>query len=189
MYMLQTFYLRTSRQLRQLTLETKVPVVKQMTEVSSGIHHIRAMKMQSYLFADGLAHIDNNSKPVYMLRCIQQWLGLAISLIVMFIAVIIITIALTARNLASDNSIGVGMVALIPLGDNLGNVIRSWMSLETSLGAMWRLKWFAENTPTEENLVATEANAEAFKDWPATGNVIFKDVSSSYRQGYDLVSI
>ncbi|CEJ92652.1 hypothetical protein VHEMI08288 [[Torrubiella] hemipterigena] len=182
-YLLQSFYLRTSRQMRQLSLETKVPIVKQITEVSSGIEHIRAMKMQDYLLADGFKHIDNNSKPVYMLRCIQQWLWLVINLVVTFIAVMIMTIALTARHLASDNSIGVGMVALIPLSDNLGNVIRSWMSLETSLGAMWRLKWFTENTPTEQNETALDADDVRLKNWPETGAIEFREVNASYSIG------
>lgn len=72
------------------------------------------------------------------------------------------------------------MVALIPLGDNLTNVIRSWLMLETSLGAMWRLKWFDENTPTEDNATATVADEERLKHWPAMGSVVFDDVSSSY---------
>lgn len=186
-YFLQKFYLRTSRQLRQLQLENQVPIVKQITEVATGMEHIRPMRMQKAFIDGGFYNIDQSSKAVYYMRCIQQWLALVVNMLVMVIAVVMIVIALTSRRFASENSIGVGMVTLIPLGENMGIAVKVWTELETALGAMARLKWFTKTTPSEPNAEATPEQASQFASWPKTGKVEFRDTCASYRPGARLV--
>lgn len=179
-YFLQKFYLRTSRQMRQLAIANKVPMVKQIGQVSSGIQHIRSMKMQDDLLVRGFATVDTSTKPIYLLRCIQQWLAFVIQLLVMIIAVTLVSVAVSSRRFSSDGSVGVSLVALIPLGDNIGFMIKNWMNLEVCLGAMTRIKWFKANTPTEKKATATEAELSALTNWPKNGNIEFSNVSASY---------
>lgn len=186
-YFLQRFYLRSSRQLRQMQLETQVPVVKQVTEVSAGIEHIRSMKMHERLIEQGHQAIDESTKPVYYMRCIQQWLSLVVNMELMVISVIIIVISLTAKHLASANAVGVGMVTLIPLSEQMGIAVRAWTEVEIALGAMARLKWFTQNTPKEANATATEEAKVAMASWPANGKVEFKKACASYQVGGPLV--
>lgn len=179
-YFVQKFYLRTSRQMRQLAIENKVPMVKQIGQVSSGIQHIRSMKMQDDLLVRGLATVDTSTKPIFYLRCIQQWLTFVIQLLIMIIAVTLVTIAVSARRFSSDGSVGVSLVALIPLGDNIGFMIKNWMSLEVCFGAMSRIKWFTANTPAEKKATATEAELSSLADWPKNGDLEFNNVCASY---------
>lgn len=186
-YFLQRFYLRSSRQLRQLQLETQVPVVKQVTEVSMGIDHIRPMKLQGRLNEQGHRAIDESTKPVYYMRCIQQWLSLVVKMELMVISVVLIVVSLTSKHLASANAVGVGMVTLIPLSEQLGLAVRTWTEVEIALGAMARLKWFTQNTPTEANATASDEAKNLLSSWPTNGKVEFKKACASYQVGGPLV--
>ena len=54
LYVLQKFYLRTSRQLRFLDLEAKAPLYTQFTETLDGLHTIRAFGWEGEI---GRAHV------------------------------------------------------------------------------------------------------------------------------------
>ena len=89
--------------------------------------------------------------------------------------------------LRSDISPGyVGLALLNVMGFNelLAQIIKNWTKLETSFGAIARLKSFSastanENLPCESGCVPD--------DWPSQGAIEFKNVSASYTAGGDLV--
>lgn len=66
-YMIQKFYLRTSRQMRHLDLETKSPLYRLFTETASGIITIRALGWKEDLMNEHLHNLDHSQKPYYML--------------------------------------------------------------------------------------------------------------------------
>lgn len=66
-YMIQKFYLRTSRQMRHLDLETKSPLYRLFTETASGIITVRALGWKKDLTKEHLHNLDHSQKPYYML--------------------------------------------------------------------------------------------------------------------------
>ncbi|KAE8350023.1 P-loop containing nucleoside triphosphate hydrolase protein [Aspergillus coremiiformis] len=68
---------------------------------------------------------------------------------------------------------------MITLGQILSELIQNWTLLETSLGAIARIKNFAEDTPSEERNSNVQAQ-EPPPEWPQDGEIAFVDTGIAY---------
>lgn len=80
--------------------------------------------------------------------------------------------------LANSISAGASLVTLMSFGDQLTHFIQSYTLLETSLGAVNRLKTFSEKVTPE-----TQPGEDTVPgiSWPNKGEIVIKGVSASYR--------
>jgi ABC-type multidrug transport system fused ATPase/permease subunit len=176
-YIIQHFYLRTSRQLRVRELETKAPLFTKFTETSSGIQQIRAFQWQEAFTLKMQAALDYSLIPYYTLFCVQRWLTLVLDLITCAVATMLVTLALEYRRETSDNALGLSMLSVVTFSGSLGSLLESWTELEISLGAIARLKMFCFGTPQERD----DDKAQHIPEhWPSTGRIEFRGVSASY---------
>lgn len=178
LYMIQHYYLRTSRQLRHLSLETMSPLVTQFTETISGIAHIRNFGWQEHFRKQIFTILSYAQTPFYYLLCIQQWLNLALDFTTLVVGVILTSIALVFPNSSSDTAVGLALLNLISFSATASLFLQSWVRLETSLGGLARIQVFCKETPVEQD--ATDA-PELPDSWPLTGNIDFNCVTASYR--------
>lgn len=176
-FYIQRGYLRTSRQLRFLDLEEKAPVYTQFLETLSGLVTIRAFGWSGFAKARNHMLIDKTLRPYYLLMMVQQWLELVLNLVTAGLALIVVGLAVKLRSSVSAGLTGVSLVQLITLAETLKLLIQFWTSLETSLGAVARIKNFSEETPDERLPGETHVPPE---DWPARGEVEIRGVSVSY---------
>lgn len=120
--------------------------------------------------------VDTSQRPAYLLVMIQQWLNLVLNLIVMVIAAILTSLAVRLHSNTAFT--GASLVTLMNFGDSLSGIIIWWTKLETSIGAVARLKTFNEKVEPEdkehEDLIPAE-------HWPQNGVVDIKDLSASYK--------
>ncbi|TWU71096.1 hypothetical protein ED733_000130 [Metarhizium rileyi] len=178
LYALQKFYLRTSRQLRLLDLQTSAPLYTHLLETIDGLSTIRAFGWQSATTEEALRLLDQAQKPHYLLFCVQRWLTLVLDLFVAACGVVLMTFSVVLPWSASAGSIALALVNLIGLSQLLTHVISTWTTLETSLGAIARLKSFEKSTPQEPCL--TEQAREPPDVWPSSGSIQIKDITASY---------
>ncbi|KAH8204385.1 hypothetical protein TruAng_001436 [Truncatella angustata] len=182
LWLLQRFYLRTSRQLRFLDLDAKSPIYAQFLETLSGLATIRAFGWQEDFTLKADKRLDYSQKPFYLLYSIQRWLNLVLDLIVACLAVILIAIAVALRNSTSVGFAGVALFNIMNLSAALKSAITSWTTLETSIGAVARVKRYEESTP-DENLI--DEDQEPPQMWPTSGTIIFDNVTASYKDDSD----
>ncbi|KAE8321596.1 P-loop containing nucleoside triphosphate hydrolase protein [Aspergillus sergii] len=95
------------------------------------------------------------------------------------LTVLIVGAALALRKHVDPGLLGVALVMMIDLGQVLSELIQNWTLLETSLGAIARIKNFAENTPSEEKDLAVQVQ-EPPPEWPRHGEIVFSDTSIAY---------
>lgn len=108
-YFVQRVYLRTSRQLRFLDIETRTPVYSHFLETIEGLSTIRAFGWEEEFKEVNRARLDNSQKPYYLLFCIQRWLSLVLDLLVAAMAVLVVALALNLRQSTSPGLLGVSM--------------------------------------------------------------------------------
>lgn len=178
LYIIQRFYLRTSRQIRYLDLEMKSPLYTQFTETLAGLSTIRAFGWAASTLAENHRRLDMSQKPFYILFCIQRWLQVVLDLFVAGIAVVLVAFALNFPNSTSQGAIGLAMLNIVNFSQSLTHMITMWTRLETSLGAISRLKWFIHNTPNENRPEERETVPD---QWPSKGCIELENVTASYR--------
>ncbi|KAI9736588.1 MAG: hypothetical protein M1818_006099 [Claussenomyces sp. TS43310] len=176
-YGVQKYYLRTSRQLRILDLELKAPLYTQFLETLGGLTTIRAFKWEKDSICLNHKLVDQSQKPFYLLLMIQRWLTLVLDLSSMVLAIIVTTVAVQTRNTVSVGFTGVSLVQIISLTNYLRMMLSFWAQLETSIGAVARVKHFEAKTASE-NL--PEENVEPAADWPNEGSIKIDGLSASY---------
>lgn len=122
--------------------------------------------------------LDTSQRPAYLLAMIQRWLAFTLDIIVMILAIIVVVLSTQLRSSTGLGLTGASLVTLMTFGSSLTNLIRCYTLLETSLGAISRLKTFSTKAGREdqagEDMVLDE-------DWPQRGSIEIKNVSATYR--------
>ncbi|KAI1651140.1 putative ABC multidrug transporter [Daldinia loculata] len=175
LYGIQKFYLRTSRQLRLLDLEAKSPLYTHFLDTSNGVVTLRAFGFIANDRAKNAYLLDTSQRPAYLLTMIQQWLGLVLNFVVAIIAVMLTALSISLRS--NSGFTGASLVTLMGFGETLTNVVTYYTLLETSLGAITRLKSFEKDAGLEDK---DEEDIIPPKEWPQHGEISLKGVSASY---------
>ena len=178
LYLIQRFYLRTSRQLRFLDLEAKSPLYTQFTEMLAGIATVRAFGWQSFLETRAKALLDRSQRPFYLLFAVQRWLTLVLDLIVAAMAVILIVLVVALKGKLSAGYVGVALLNVILFSQSIKLLISFWTQLETHIGSVARIKNFTTNPVREDR---EDEDMVPPPNWPSQGQIEFKNISAAYR--------
>ncbi|MCJ1308796.1 hypothetical protein MMC25_002451 [Agyrium rufum] len=177
LYVLQRFYLQTSRQIRLLSIEAQAPLFTQFTESVDGAATIRAFGWQKLYQDRNYRLLDISQKPTYMLQCIQHWLVFVLDLIVAAVVTALVAIVVTLKDQFSAGSVGVSLVVIVGFNTILARLISCWTKLESSIGAVARVRRFV----TTDEHRGRPSRAESLPlNWPQAGALEFKDLVASY---------
>jgi ATP-binding cassette, subfamily C (CFTR/MRP), member 1 len=184
MYVIQKYYLRTSRQLRILDLEMKAPLYTQFGETASGLATIRAFDWADKFYERNAFLLDESQRPFYLLMCVQRWLNLVLELVVAGLVLVLLVIVVQTRATIDPGLVGVGLLSAVSLSNSITNLVLTWTNMETSIGAVARIRDFVRTT-TSEHL--PQERDEPRSKWPENGEVQFANFSASYSADSDLV--
>lgn len=176
-FLVQKFYLCTSRQLRLLDIEAKAPLFSQFLEALSGVASIRAYGWTDEYRRRNREALDTSQRPYYLLFCIQRWLNLVLDILVALLAVMLVGIATGLRGKGSLEFLGVALFNIVGFSRSLQQLITQWTGLETAIGAVSRIRSYVMRTKPESSGPETDTIS---KDWPKNGGIEFVDVSASY---------
>ena len=176
-YILQKFYLRTSRQIRLMDLEAKAPLYSNFLETLSGLVTIRAFGWTKDMEKRNMAFLDASQRPFYLLYCIHRWLALVVDLLVAALAVVLVALIVGFRHSSDAGFVGVALVNIMTFNTTLSAFIKNWTAIETSLGAVSRIKSFVDSTGSENLL---QESQEVPLEWPSKATIAISDVSACY---------
>ena len=183
LYVLQRFYLQTSRQMRLLMIEAKAPLYTHFTNTEStyrsGSTTIRAFGWTHDYQCRAARLADHSQRPAYLQSCIQHWLTFALNVLMAALVVILVgTVVTWHRQLdIRVGGVGVALIILTGLGETLTRLIRTWTRLESSIGAVTRVRRFVTETEAEDAEPAGRTTAP----WPRPGAVEFQGVVAGFR--------
>lgn len=176
-YYVARYYIRTSRQIRLLEIETKAPLFSQFLDALTGLPSIRAYGWSEHYRVQNRIALDASQRPFYMLYCIQRWLSLVLDLIVAGIAVSVVSIVTSMRGSSSLALFGITFFNIVNFSATLHDLVTEWTALESSIGAVSRIRSYVRNAKTED----LESETEILPPfWPESGVVEFFGVSASY---------
>ncbi|RYP83764.1 hypothetical protein DL769_001296 [Monosporascus sp. CRB-8-3] len=179
LYVMQHFYLRTSRQLRLLDIEHKAPLYTQLTQTIDGLQTIRAFKWESSFEEKNTRLLDDSQRPSYLLFCVQRWLTFVVDILIALIAVLLAILTTTLREQIGPGFIGIALSNILAFSATIKTILMSWVMLEVSLGAVARVRKFASETKPEDFADGPLAEPEGGK-WPSQGAVALHEVTASY---------
>lgn len=184
MYAVQKYYLRTSRQVRLLDLEEKAPLYTLFGETAAGLASVRAFGWAERFAERNIELLDRSQRPFYLMFCIQRWLSIVLDLLVTGMVTVLLVIVVVNRATISPGLVGLGLVSTVNLSWSLANLVKMWTQLETSIGAISRLRDFLRSTESEHKSWEVD---EVAKTWPENGEVFFSGFGASYSEESALV--
>ncbi|RAK74304.1 putative ABC multidrug transporter [Aspergillus fijiensis CBS 313.89] len=179
LYFVQKYYLRTSRQLRLLDLEAKSPLYTHFLDTLKGIATLRAFGFVPEDIHKNARLVDSSQRAAYLLLMIQEWLNLVLNLVVMVIAAVLTTLAVRLHS--NSAFAGASMYSLMTFGESLSGIVIYYTRLETSIGAIARLKTFNETVMPEDRDAPGEEDIVPDAKWPDRGLVELRGVSARYQ--------
>lgn len=175
---MQKYYLRTSRQMRLLDIEAKAPLYTHFLELVSGAATVRAFRWHEAFNASCLSLLDVSQRPVYMLYCVQQCLGFVLDLLVAALAVILVATVVFLRDKFDAGDVGVALVMVMTFSISLMRLIKFWTMMETSVGAVARVKSYMATTEPEE--AASSLLPQLPAAWPSDGTIQLSGVVAAH---------
>ncbi|RAH75408.1 putative ABC multidrug transporter [Aspergillus aculeatinus CBS 121060] len=179
LYFVQKYYLRTSRQLRLLDLEAKSPLYTHFLDALKGISTLRALGFLPEDIQKNARLVDSSQRAAYLLLMIQEWLNLVLNLVVMVIAAVLTTLAVRLHS--NSAFAGASLYSLMSFGESLSGIVIYYTRLETSIGAIARLKTFNETVKPEDRDGAGQEDIVPDTNWPDRGLVELRGVSARYQ--------
>lgn len=180
LYIIQKIYLPTSRQLRFLDLENRARVNSSFLETLEGVATIRAFGWQREFVRDNAKKYAQALQPEYFLLSIQRWLTLVFDLIVPVLAVAIIGLAIALKGTTTGGQLGIALNVIIEANWFLFSLVEAWTRMETSLGAISRIRTFEKDVKPEEE-PAGDSQDTLPPSWPDRGAVSLASLSASYK--------
>lgn len=154
---------------------TKSPCSANFLDTIKGVATIRAFNWVDKEIAGNLKLLDNSQRPAYLQVMIQEWLMLTLRMVVAVMATGLAALATQLRT--SSGFTGASLVTLMVFGELLALLIRFYTALETSIGAIARLKTFSEQVKPED-----KPGEDVIPDqgWPHVGRIEIRGLSASY---------
>lgn len=176
-WVIQSIYLRTSKQLRIMDLEAKAPLCTHFLETVSGVSTIHAFGWDENYREKNAILLKASQQPFYLMASIQQWLSLVLNLVVAGLATVVMAIAVRLRDDVDAGYLGLAMLSIMDLGQWFMLVVTSWTLLETSLGAIARMNEFVDSMPPEDGETITPPPG-----WLAEGRIDISNLTAAYSQ-------
>ncbi|XP_062606443.1 multidrug resistance-associated protein 1-like [Saccostrea cucullata] len=183
-FLAQRFYIATSRQLKRLESKTRSPIYSHFGETVTGASVIRAFGLQNEFILESQKRVDKNQVFTFASNTANRWLGFRLELLGNFVVLAAAIFAVLARDTIQGGIVGLSISYALQVTDNLNWFVRMISELETNVVAVERVSEYTK-TPTEADLINPYHRPS--HDWPTKGVVEFRNYSTKYRSGLDLV--
>ncbi|KAI8946261.1 putative ABC transporter [Xylaria longipes] len=179
-YAVQKIYLRSSRQLRFLELHSRAAVFSSFLESVEGLETIRSFGWSQSVIERNIQVVDIAQRPEYLLLCLQRWLNIVLDVLAACVASGVVALAVSLRGTVTGAQIGIALNIMLLANTTLLKLVENWTTLETSLGAISRIKMLEDSTEPEGRDII---NLEPTENWPSMGRIDIENISASYHPG------
>ncbi|KAJ7728028.1 multidrug resistance-associated ABC transporter [Mycena olivaceomarginata] len=182
-YLVSTYYRRSSVETKRLDSLMRSALYASYTETLTGLATIRAYREQEPAIKSAEHGLDLENRAYFMTITLQLWLALRLDF---FGNILIFGIALFAagfRNTVNPSRIGVVLSYALTITQVFSQIVAFFAENEQNMNSVERLIAYAE-LPGEGAAATLE---DPPNSWPDRGEIIFKNVDMSYREGLPLV--
>ncbi|XP_037803863.1 canalicular multispecific organic anion transporter 2-like [Penaeus monodon] len=181
-YIVQSFYIASSRQLKRIASVSRSPVYSHFSETLQGVSIIRAFKKQQEFYEESLRKIDLSLKAVYANAAINRWVTVSLETVGHLITFTTAMVGVVGREYVGASLLGLALSYALNLIGDLEMLMRVSAEMEANIVSVERINdylvreqeasWTTSDTPTA---------------WPEEGRISFRNFQTRYRAGLELV--
>ncbi|KAG0271977.1 Multidrug resistance-associated protein 1 [Linnemannia exigua] len=182
--LVQMYYIRPSRSLKRIDSTSRSPVYQHFTETLIGVSTIRAMGIEErFIMQNEKATISANAYFTYMM--VSRWLQIRLETLGACLVLGAGLFAVLDRRSFDAGMVGLALSYALTVTADITMVIRSYCELQNQLVSVERIDEYLRKNP--EPPAHLPADMDLPENWPQAGHIEFKNYSTRYRQGLDLV--
>ncbi|XP_031762816.2 multidrug resistance-associated protein 1 isoform X5 [Galleria mellonella] len=179
-YVIQRFYVATSRQLKRLESVSRSPIYSHFGESITGASTIRAYGVTQRFIKESERGVDHNQSCYYPSCIANRWLAVRLEMIGNLIIFFAAVLAVLGRETINPGLVGLSISYALQITQTLNWLVRMTSEVETNIVAVERIKEYAE---TEQEAAWTIAGSGPGSTWPETGALQLERLSLGYRAG------
>lgn len=183
-YLVQKYYVATSRQLKRIEATSRSPVYSHFSETVAGTTSIRAFGVSDLFINEFEARADLNAKSAILQAASSRWLAVRLEFLGSIIVLISALLAVTELGSPNPALAGLSISYALSVTQMLNMAVRHSVDLENNFVAAERIIEYT-HLPTEAAWYNEATKPKA--TWPDQGHVVFDSYSTRYRDGLDLV--
>ncbi|KAN0106752.1 P-loop containing nucleoside triphosphate hydrolase protein [Hyaloscypha variabilis] len=176
-WVIQRVYLRTSRQIRVMALETKAPLCSHFLSSIAGRATILSFGWSKQYKEKTDQLLENSQVAYYLQYSTQNWLVLVLELTAAGLAVCFGAIVVSLKSRIDPGFLGLALNSMIDLVSIFPAVVKSWTTFETSLGTIARARQLMLDMPHEK-----KGSFNPPISWPSEGEIVFRDICGGYSE-------
>ncbi|XP_047989436.1 multidrug resistance-associated protein 1 isoform X3 [Leguminivora glycinivorella] len=178
-YIIQRFYVSTSRQLKRLESVSRSPIYSHFGESITGATTIRAYGVTQRFVEESERGVDHNQSCYYPSCIANRWLAVRLEMIGNLIIFCAALFAVLGRNDVDPGIVGLSVSYALQITQTLNWLVRMTSEVETNIVAVERIKEYAE---TQQEAVWTVEKGPG-STWPETGALQLEGLTLGYRAG------
>ncbi|XP_022102307.1 ATP-binding cassette sub-family C member 9-like [Acanthaster planci] len=182
-YILQRYYLATSRELQRLESISKSPVFSYFSESLGGLTTIRAYRCENRFYNTILARIDRNTAAFLYVQMGARWLAVRLDALgVLFVLLSTGSTLIGALSFGINPSlVGLSSAYSLQMSNYLNYLMRNRTEVEMQMNAVERIQFFSEVDREDYS------GAEPSSGWPHSGEIHIDNVSVRYAEDLEAV--
>ncbi|KAG0096002.1 hypothetical protein BGZ93_005137 [Podila epicladia] len=181
--LIQAYYIRASRALKRVDSVSKSPIYQHFSESLAGVTTIRALGAEDRFILENAARANIAGNAYFSWVTSNRWLQIrleGLGAVVVLAAALFIVLS---RGRLPPQAVGLSLTYALSVTGDITWLVRSFCDLQNQLVAVERMNEYA----TKNQEAPAETNVKLPENWPHSGHVEFKNYSTRYREGLDLV--
>ncbi|KAG9063047.1 hypothetical protein KI688_004647 [Linnemannia hyalina] len=193
--LIQVYYVRTSRAMTHVYAIARSPLFQHFNETLAGVSTIRAMRQETRFVQENARRTDRAANAYFVTTVASRWLHFRLECLgaTVVLATSLLVVLETVRSkgavsgAALDGKAGLALNYALTATYGITFLVTSVTDLQNRLVSVERVREYCE-IPTEAPLKIEGVDKDLEdREWPREGGVEFRNYSTRYRQGMDLV--
>lgn len=176
-------FLSVSRTLARIYVISKSPVYQHFHESLGGVSTIRAMRIQERFIKKNAAMVDRMSNNFLSNMGSRRWLDVQLRILSTIVLLCAALFAVLQRDSMDPSLVGLTLSFALTITEEVTSLVRNFCDLQNQLVGLERIIEYTDlkTEAPDTTDVLLPAN------WPSEGRISFKNYSTRYREGLDLV--
>ncbi|KAF9586641.1 Multidrug resistance-associated protein 1 [Lunasporangiospora selenospora] len=179
----QRYYMASSRAFKRIQSVTKSPMYQHFSETLSGVSTIRAMRINQRFIEENATKSDLTANAYFVWSVGNRWLASRLEGLGAFLILAASLFAVLSRDTVSPSLVGMSLSYALNITRDIMWVVRIFCHLQNELVSVERVREYSKKNQEAPNFT----DVKLPENWPNHGEVRFKNYSTRYRQGMDLV--
>ena len=193
--LIQVYYVRTSRAMTHVYAIARSPLFQHFNETLAGVSTIRAMRQEARFVQENARRTDRAANAYFVTTVANRWLHFRLECLgaTVVLATSLLVVLETVRSkgaesgAALDGKAGLALNYALTATYGITFLVTSVTDLQNRLVSVERVREYCE-IPTEAPLKLEGVDKDLEdQQWPREGGIEFRNYSTRYRQGMDLV--